>query len=229
MTENDDDDDHYYNMSLTRVSDDVVRKLVHDGVVRACETVDGTTRYQFDEHGLGVVIGLIVTYDCHGRKHYNFTGPDGYACPIKPINDHQSDETFIDEDGHVHTTWSSLSYGNIAEFIAESIAYDYASPVKKAMINLADLIHDLMDSDYLFYYLPLVLVIITIITATICALCCVLDHSSKTQSSNSCEVFDSDVRSSECRFKLKDGRTVVCIDTIHGESCDWAHATTENK
>lgn len=220
------DNDIYYDVSSTRISDAVIKKLVNDGVVRACETGDGPTRYQLDEHGLGVVIGLIVTYDCHGRKHYNFTDPDGYACPIKPINDHQSDETFIDEDGHVHTTWSSLSYDNIAELIAKYITYDYASPVKKVMIDLADFIHDIMDSDYLFYYLPLVLVIITIITVTIC---CVLDPSSKTQSSNSCEILNSNTRSSECRFKLKDGRTVVCIDTIHGESCDWAHATTENK
>lgn len=30
----------------------------------------------------------------------------------------------------------------------------------------------------------------------------------------------------ECKLKLKDGRTVVCVDTEHGTSCDWAHATT---
>ncbi len=29
----------------------------------------------------------------------------------------------------------------------------------------------------------------------------------------------------ECKLKLKDGRTVVCVDTEHGTSCDWAHAT----
>ena len=30
----------------------------------------------------------------------------------------------------------------------------------------------------------------------------------------------------ECKLKLKDGRTVVCVDMEHGTSCDWAHATT---
>lgn len=30
----------------------------------------------------------------------------------------------------------------------------------------------------------------------------------------------------ECKLELKDGRTVVCVDTEHGTSCDWAHATT---
>lgn len=139
MTENDDDNDHYYNMSLTRVSDDVVRKLIHDGVVRACETGDGSTRYQFDEHGLGVVIGFNRTHGAH------YTDPDGYPCSIKPIDDHQKiDETFIDEDGYVLTTWSMCyDYGNFAEIIAEYITYEYASPIRKAMIKLTDL----MDYD----------------------------------------------------------------------------------
>lgn len=151
MTEND-DNDHYYNMSLTRVSDDVVRKLVHDGVVRACETGDGSTRYQFDEHGLGVVIGFNRTHGAH------YTDPDGCPCSIKPIDGHQIDETFIDEDSYVLTTWSMrYDYGNFAEIIAEYITYEYASPIRKTMIKLTDL----MDSDYLLYYLlPLVQVII---------------------------------------------------------------------
>lgn len=31
----------------------------------------------------------------------------------------------------------------------------------------------------------------------------------------------------ECKLELKDGRTVVCVDTEHGTSCDWAHATAK--
>ena len=29
----------------------------------------------------------------------------------------------------------------------------------------------------------------------------------------------------ECKVKLKDGRTVTCVNILSGTSCDWAHAT----
>lgn len=31
----------------------------------------------------------------------------------------------------------------------------------------------------------------------------------------------------ECKVKLKDGRTVTCVNISKGTSCDWAHATTK--
>lgn len=31
----------------------------------------------------------------------------------------------------------------------------------------------------------------------------------------------------ECKVKLKDGRTVTCVNIARGTSCDWAHATTK--
>lgn len=46
-------------------------------------------------------------------------------------------------------------------------------------------------------------------------------------SAGQCKAIVDKTGAKECKLKLKDGRTVVCVDTEHGTSCDWAHATTK--
>ena len=48
---------------------------------------------------------------------------------------------------------------------------------------------------------------------------------SVTDSTSQCEATGK-TGAEECKLTLKDGRTVSCVDTEHGTSCDWAHATT---
>lgn len=45
-------------------------------------------------------------------------------------------------------------------------------------------------------------------------------------STGQCKAIADKTGAKECKLELKDGRTVVCVDTEHGTSCDWAHATT---